>query len=218
MTTSSNPFPPMPDAEPARRQPPGAETSAGAATREETDAEKMEHCYRQLVQALPVPIYTCDSQGRIMLFNEAAVALWGRTPAIGEELWSGSWKMFDTDGRPIPRDQCPMAVMLRTGVPACSREMVIERPDGKRFNVLPHPQPLRGDAGTLIGAVNMLVDVTERRQSDARIEAQLRELRRWHEVTIEREDRVRELKREVNGLLIRQGQRPRYDSEAAPAK
>src|SRR5262249_27103063 len=46
-----------------------------------------ERRYRQLVQRLPAAAYTCDAQGVITLYNEAAVALWGREPEAGKDRW-----------------------------------------------------------------------------------------------------------------------------------
>jgi PAS domain-containing protein len=51
-----------------------------------------EERYRSLVHALPAAIYTCDAQGHILLYNDAAVELWGRRPELGEERWCGSWR------------------------------------------------------------------------------------------------------------------------------
>jgi len=44
-----------------------------------------------------------------------------------------------------------------------------ERPDGTRIPFLPYPTPLFDASGALIGAVNMLVDITERREAEQRI-------------------------------------------------
>src|SRR4029077_10987759 len=46
------------------------------------------------------------------------------------------------------------------------QEIIIERPDGTRRNILPYPEPFFDAAGKLAGAVNMLVDITERKQSE----------------------------------------------------
>lgn len=59
-------------------------------------------------------------------------------------------------------------------------------------------------------AQKRLRDAT-RRAGDEILE-QLRELRRWHEATLGREDRILELKREVNDLLAQLNQPPRYTS------
>ena len=55
-------------------------------------------------------------------------------------------------------------------------------------------------------------DITERRQAVEKIKEQLDELKRWHDVTLGREDRIQELKQEVNELLQQAGLPPRYAS------
>jgi PAS domain S-box-containing protein len=141
----------------------------------ENDLAESEFRFHQFIQSLPAAVYTCDAGGYITLFNDAAAALWGRKPEIGKDLWCGSWKIFDTDGNDLPLDTCPMAIALREGRPVYGKEIVIERPDGVRVNVLPHPRPLFDAAGTLIGAVNMLVDISDiKRAGDALKESEER--------------------------------------------
>ncbi len=60
------------------------------------------------------------------------------------------------------------------------------------------------------GVIVSVRDVTERRQTEEEMARQMDELRRWHSVTLGREDRIAELKREVNALAIRLGQPPPY--------
>ena len=42
---------------------------------------------------------------------------------------------------------------------------IAERPDGTRVNFQPYPTPIFSQNGELIGAVNILIDITERRQA-----------------------------------------------------
>ncbi|ELR73033.1 Cyanobacterial phytochrome B [Fulvivirga imtechensis AK7] len=119
-----------------------------------------------LIEQLPVAIYACDMQGRITFFNEAAVKLWGRTPVLGKDLWCGSWKIYDTGGVPMSLGDCPMAIALKEKRDVLGYEIVIERPDGVRMNVLPHPKPLLDPAGKMTGAINMLVDISEKRERE----------------------------------------------------
>ncbi len=114
-----------------------------------------------IINLLPAAVYTCDVEGRIIAFNEAAATLWGRRPEIGKDLWCGSWKIFRTDGTPLLLDACPMAVCLREKRPVLGEEIIIERPDGRRLNIYPHPSPIYGPDGKMVAAVNMLVDVTD---------------------------------------------------------
>jgi PAS domain S-box-containing protein len=130
-----------------------------------------ERRYRQLVQGLPAAVYTCDAQGRIQMFNEAAAELWGQSPEIGKAAWCGSHRIFRPDGTPLALDECPMATAIKTGQSAGPAEIIIERPDGTRRHALAHPEPVLDVGGQIIGAVNMLVDITERKQAEAELAA-----------------------------------------------
>ena len=122
--------------------------------------------WRQLLEALPAAIYTTDSAGRITFFNEAAVKLAGHRPKLGRDLWCVSWRLHRPDGTPLSHDESPMAVALREDRPVRGVEVIAERPDGTRVNLLPYPTPLHDSSGALIGAVNVLIDITERKQAE----------------------------------------------------
>ena len=121
--------------------------------------------FRHLLEILPVAVYTCDKNGYITFYNKHAVDLWGREPEIGKDMWCGSWKIFTTEGIPLPLNSCPMAMVLKTGKEIEQQEIIIELPDGKRRFINPYPKPLFDEKGKLEGAMNMLVDIT-RRKSD----------------------------------------------------
>jgi PAS domain S-box-containing protein len=121
--------------------------------------------YRELLQALGVAVYTTNADGRITFYNEAAAEFWGRRPELGEE-WCGSWRLYWSDGTPLPHAECPMAIALREGRAVRGYEAIAERPDGTRVSFVPYPTPLHDPAGNLVGAVNVLVDITERRRAE----------------------------------------------------
>jgi len=123
----------------------------------------------ELLEALPVAVYTTDAHGRITFYNRAAAELWGHHPEIGSSQWCGSWRLYWPDGRPLPRGECPMAVALKEGREVRGVEAIAERPDGTRVRFLPYPTPLRDASGRLVGAINLLMDVTE--QHDAELES-----------------------------------------------
>ncbi len=118
-----------------------------------------------LLQALPVAVYTTDAEGRITFYNEAAAELWGHRPELGTSHWCGSWRLYRPDGTPLPHDECPMAVALKEGRPVRGLEAIAERPDGTRVRFLPFPTPLRNASGQLTGAVNLLMDVSDRHEA-----------------------------------------------------
>src|SRR6266849_4544322 len=131
---------------------------------------------QDLIAAVPAAIYTTDTEGKITYFNQAAVELTGRTPTIGSDEWCVTWKLYHPDGRPLPHNECPMAVALKEGRAIRNAEIVAERPDGTRVPFIPYPTPLRDGAGNIIGAINLLVDVSERKQAETQQRILLNEL------------------------------------------
>jgi PAS domain S-box-containing protein len=122
--------------------------------------------FREVLDALPAAVYITDPAGRITYFNEAAAALWGHRPELGKSEWCGSWKLYWPDGRPLPHGECPMALAVKERRPIRGVEAVAERPDGSRVPFISHPTPLFDASGTFVGAVNMLVDITERKHAE----------------------------------------------------
>ncbi|MBT2338429.1 PAS domain S-box protein [Pseudomonas fluorescens] len=146
-----------------------------AARRMENQVRESERHLRNVLEALPAAVYTTDAEGRITFFNRAAVELSGRTPQLGD-LWCVTWKLFNTDGSALPHDQCPMAVALKENRTIRGVEAVAERPDGTRVPFNPYPTPLHDANGNLVGAINMLVDITERKQAENRQKTLIDEL------------------------------------------
>jgi PAS domain S-box-containing protein len=136
--------------------------------RKEADARlhDSERRLTDLLAAIPAAIYTTDAQGRITYFNAMAVELAGRTPILGSDEWCVTWKLYRPDGTPLPHEECPMAVALKEGRAIRNAEAIAERPDGTRVPFIPYPTPLRDANGNIVGAINMLVDVSERKQAE----------------------------------------------------
>lgn len=131
---------------------------------------------QDLLAAIPAAIYTTDAQGKITYFNETAVELAGRTPKLGSDEFCVTWKLYWPDGTPLPHDQCPMAISLREGRAVRGVEAVAERPDGTRVPFIPYPTPMRDANGKIVGGINMLVDISERKQAESQQRLLLDEL------------------------------------------
>ncbi|MGQ0741912.1 MAG: sensor histidine kinase [Alphaproteobacteria bacterium] len=136
----------------------------------------MERRYREMLDALPAAVYATDAEGTITYFNRAAAELAGRTPEIGKDKWSMSWRLFKADGSLLPLEECPMATALKEKRPVRGVEAFAVRPDGSRVPFLSHPTPLFDDAGQLAGAVDLLVDITERKKTESQRDLVVAEL------------------------------------------
>lgn len=151
----------------------GARAKRGA---KRAEADEREQMFRDLLDALPAAVYTTDAAGRLTFFNQAVVDFWGYRPELGSSYWCGSWRLYWPDGAPLPHDQCPMAIAIKENRPVRGLEAVAERPDGARVSFMPFPTPLRDGSGRLVGAVNMLVDVSERKRAEEHRALLIREL------------------------------------------
>ncbi len=120
----------------------------------------------EVLEALPAAVYTIDAAGRITFCNQAAADLWDCCPELGKSEWCGSWRLYWPEGRPMRHDECPMAVALKEGRSIRGAEAAAERPDGTRVAFLAYPTPLRDRSGALTGAVNTLIDITERKRTE----------------------------------------------------
>ena len=129
-------------------------------------ASERERSAREVLDALPAAVYTTDAAGRITYCNQAAIDLAGRRPRLGEDEWCVTWRLYWPDGRPMPHAECPMAVALKEDRPVRGAEAILERPDGTRIPFSPYPTPLHDAAGRLVGAVNLLVDISDRRAAE----------------------------------------------------
>src|SRR5688572_21486658 len=132
--------------------------------------------FDMLLAALPTPAYACSPDGRLIQYNEHAVQLWGRRPALSDpaERFCGSHAMFSPDGTPLPRESGWMARALRDDAPYGENEVVIARPDGSRRTVLSYVTPVHDADGVLIAATAVLVDVTRHVEGRNATEAALR--------------------------------------------
>ena len=130
------------------------------------EGDSREDYFRRIIDELPAAIYVTDALGCITYFNEAAATLWGHRPTLGASEWCGSWKLFWPDGRALPHGECPMAIAIKEKRTVRGMEAIAERPDGTRVPFEPYPTPLFDASGALIGAVNMLIDITDRKQAE----------------------------------------------------
>jgi PAS domain S-box-containing protein len=122
--------------------------------------------FRTAFDVLPAAVYLTDAYGLITYYNEAAARLWGRRPPLGESQWCGSWKLYWPDGRPMPHGECPMALALQKRRPVRGVDAIAGRPDGTQVHFSAYSAPYYDASGALSGAVNVLVDISDRLRTD----------------------------------------------------
>ncbi len=155
----------------------GTNTDITDQLRTESELRESREKYRRLVNLVPAAIFTCDAEGAITFFNKRAVELWGREPISTIDRYCGSWHMYRPSGSPLPHEKCPTWVTVRQGIPFRNEEIVIERPDGSRVTASANIDPIMDDSGQRTGAINILVDITERKRIEEKLRRSEEQLR-----------------------------------------
>ncbi|MEN6586641.1 MAG: CBS domain-containing protein [Sulfuricella sp.] len=163
---------------------------------------------RTLIETIPDLVWLKDPQGVYLACNPAFERFFGAKEAdiVGK-----------TDYDYVARERADFfrandQAALAAGHPSVNEEWITFAADGRHALLQTTKTPMRAVDGQLIGVLGIGRDITEFKRHEAQLTQQLDELRRWHEATLGRETRVLELKREVNELLRRAGEAPRYGS------
>ncbi|WP_020507370.1 PAS domain-containing protein [Lamprocystis purpurea] len=164
-----------------------------------------------VVDASSDAIFAKDLAGTYLLFNRAAAGFCAIAPeaALGRD-----------DQAIFPPEQAALLMAHDRQVVAEDRVVTFQEElttaQGS-ITFLAIKGPLHDAAGRVVGLFGISRDITERARAEEENRTQLDELRRWQRLVLGREARILELKQEVNTLLARTGQAPRYPSATGDA-
>jgi PAS domain S-box-containing protein len=170
--------------------------------RTEAALQESEERFRRLLQDVQgVAVQGYGPDGTTQYWNHASEQLYGYSAAeaIGRNL-------VDLIVPPAVRGHVEQAIreMAESGLPIPAAEVSLRRKDGSLVAVF-SSHTIVQVPGKPQELFCLDIDLTERKRAEAEQARQLDELRRWQVVTLGREGRIAELKREVNGLAARLG-------------
>ena len=84
------------------------------------------------------------------------------------------------------------------------------RADGQRVPCLMNASPLFDKDGNVVGSFGMTTNIAERKQMEEELRKNVDELERFSKVAYGREEKMIQLKQEMNELLIQLGQDEKY--------
>jgi PAS domain S-box-containing protein len=129
-----------------------------------------------VLDALPIGVYACDIEGRIVRVNERAIQLWGRAPKLldPEQKFCGSFWLETLQGDFISPHETPMARAVLAGESFEGAEAVVRNPDGRRWVARVNVAPMRDAGGQVVGGINCFLDVTHEHDMRLALERQQR--------------------------------------------
>jgi PAS domain S-box-containing protein len=103
--------------------------------------------------------------GKFRFANDAATQITGHSHVQVRQIAGISayqvWKTTDLEGRQISNENLPIARSLLRGE-VLSQELMIERGDGQKRTVLANSAPIRRADGSIMAAISIFLDTTER--------------------------------------------------------
>lgn len=138
-------------------------------SRRKAEKEKLhqqEEVNRLLLENLAEGVVACDGEGQLMLFNKAAREWHGTDPRrIPPEEWANYYDLYEADGKtPLSVERIPL-MRAFNGETVLNAEMSIVRKGCPPRQVVASGAPLFAAEGEKRGAVVVMHDVTEQRET-----------------------------------------------------
>lgn len=149
-----------------------------------------------------------DLRTNTHIWSDEIYAFYGRDPSLAPAVYPEVQKYFTTESW----NTLAVAVEqgMSTGRPyECDAEVV--RPDGTHRWITARGQSIQDADGKVVALYGTVQDITVRKQAEIELKRRNEELERFDRASIGREQRMIELKREVNALTQELGRKPPYD-------
>jgi PAS domain S-box-containing protein len=178
---------------------------------------------RAMLEGAGYAIIATNTQGIIQLFNPAAERMLGYSASemvgkqspgvfhIAEEIVARAQELTAELAHEVKPGFEAFVAKAELGQPD-QREWTYVRKDGSRFPVLLSITTLFDTHGKITGHLGVASDLTERKRDEEKLRATLSELELFNRVMMNREQRVLELKHEINQMLAANGRPPVYPS------
>ncbi len=192
---------------------------------------------RLILGSIGEGIFGVDKKGRVTFLNPAAITILGYTEEemLGELLHDRVHYAYP-DGSEFPWLQCPIYLTSQDGVACKVENEVLWRKDGTAIPVEYSTTPVRKD-GQIVASVVSFHDITERKRAEGlkvekevaeeaaaqaeqarqeaeraqeELKAKVLEIERFNRLSLGREERIIEIKMQVNALAVKAGEKPFY--------
>jgi signal transduction histidine kinase len=132
-------------------------------TRADQARGESEQLLQQVLATMPVGVAVADRAGDIVLANAASKRIWGDMMIVsGHERWARSKGFWHDSGRRVAPAEWASVRALSQGQTSLNELIDIETFDGQRRTIQNSAAPVRDAKGSIVGAVIVNEDVTER--------------------------------------------------------
>ena len=192
---------------------------ANAALKSEVaDRERAQAALRESEEGLRITlasigdgVIATDTDRRVTGLNKVTEELtgWTAEEARGRAL-EEVFHIINEETREPAKD--PVARVLAFGrIEGLANHTVLVARDGSERPIADSAAPIRNASGQIAGVVLVFRDITDRRRAERELQQRMDELEQFNRLAVDREERMIELKREVNEMARKAGAAPPYD-------
>ena len=166
--------------------------------------QESEEKFRSITEQTTDLISITDNQGKLIYASTASKSLFQYEP---EEMCGLSFSDFVFE-ESIEKAEATFRKIIESKESISNLEFLMKRKDGSLFY-----GELNGSSfkyGSNYGTLVVIRDMTERKKAQEEIEQKMNELVRFHNLTVDREMTMIELKKEINELLNKSGEKEKY--------
>jgi len=148
--------------------------------------------FEKALETMQIGVTITDLKGKIMYINPADLSIHGYK---GKNLKGKSVKLFAPDDAWQPMTKDRIRSMKRW-----KRDAINRRKDGSTFPVHLMSDVVTNEDGEAIGIVTTCEDITDRKKMEKEIKVRVEDLEKFYEMSIGREVKMKELKKEIKRL------------------
>ena len=148
--------------------------------------------FEKALETMQLGVTITDPEGKILYINPADSKMHGYTVE----------KLKDEDVRILAPSEIwdPLSIQKITSMKRWKRESINKRKDGSTFPVQLMSDVVNNSEGEPIGVVTTCEDITERKEMEKEIRERIVELEEFYEMSVGRELRMKDLKKEIKKL------------------
>lgn len=125
--------------------------------------------FRSLFYSIPVPLCTCDKNGKLILYNNAFVDFCGGESKTETDDWCPVKNMYRADGSLIPTERWKSFSQSKIKN-NYEISLIFELYNGTKKNVMVYPELILEENGEVEGVINTIIDVTEQVNAQKELE------------------------------------------------
>jgi PAS domain S-box-containing protein len=130
-----------------------------------------------VIESEPAGVIVVDTNGTVVLRNSAAEAILGVPIPPGADHTSLPVQLLDAGGDAYDPNSRPLTSSVKSGENFLDVPMTVEWLNGERRHLLVNTAPIHDSSGCILGGVQLMQDITERRRIEEDLNASRERLR-----------------------------------------